>query len=162
MRMENQGDNFDQLRRLLALKKHELPPPGYFNRFPGEVISQIRMERYARPDALQKLDAEAPWLMRLWRTLETRPVFAGGFGAAICSLILAGIYFSEKPAKRPDFAAQGQHNTPFAAVPVDPAASALGKPLLMAATNLNDSAPQNLFDLVQPLQVAPVFAQPGN
>jgi hypothetical protein len=160
--MDEQNENFDQLRKLMALKKHEVPPPGYFNRFSGEVIARIREERQGGQGFVSQLDSEAPWLMRLWQALEAKPLFAGAFGAAICSLVLAGIYFTNKPAETPSFANQGQRNSPFMAGVADPAspASALNTPLLLAATNLNDSTPQNLFDLVQPLQVAPVSATP--
>ena len=163
MRMDDQGENFDELRKLLALKKHEVPPPGYFNRFPREVISRIRAERYhASSNVMSKLDAEAPWLARLWDALQGRPIFAGAFGAVVCSLVLAGIYFTNKPAEVPSYATQIQPAAPFVAAASDAAATTLDKPLLMAATNLNEITPPNLFDLVQPLQVAPVVVQPNN
>jgi hypothetical protein len=34
------GD-FDELRKLMALKRYELPPPGYFNRLPGKIMDRI-------------------------------------------------------------------------------------------------------------------------
>ncbi len=40
--MNENEQNFDELKRLLKLKRHEVPPPGYFNNFSGEVISRIR------------------------------------------------------------------------------------------------------------------------
>jgi len=145
MRMENENENFDQLRKLLALKKHELPPPGYFNKLPGNVISRIREERAGDTrGALEKLNDEAPWLMNLWRSLEGKPIFAGAFGAAICALVLAAIVLAEKPAKQPTFA--GPRNTgtvaPFIATTPVGAGEAIDHPVVLAATN------QNLFDLI--------------
>lgn len=163
MRMDDQGESFQELRKLLALKKHEVPPPGYFNRFSNGVISRLRAEkRHADGSVIAKLEVEAPWLARLWDFLQAKPIFAGAFGAAVCSLVLAGIYITNKPAATRDFTKEGASNTPFLAVSPDPAASGVNNPLLMAATNVNEEMPPNLFDLVQPLQVAPVAVQPKN
>jgi len=158
MLMEDPGENFDPLRRLLALKRHEVPPPGYFNRLPGEVIARIRAEQVAG----NRRAPESSWFAQLWQSFQTRPVFAGGFGAAICSLVLAGLYFSEGPADTSPVAVQAPLDAPYIAIASESAPSATAQSLLPGATNLNNSAPQSLFDLVQPLQVAPVAAGPGN
>ena len=155
--MENENENFDQLKKLLALKKHELPPPGYFNKLPGEVVSRIRAERAGdNMDAMSKLNAEAPWLMRFWQSLEGKPLFAGAFGAAICALALGAIFFAEKPVTQPTFA--GPRNNAGAApfVAASPVGASLGgdQPVLMAATN------QNLFELVPNLQTMPASVNP--
>jgi hypothetical protein len=166
MRMDDQqGQNFDQLRKLLALKRHEVPPPGYFDHFSGDVISGIRMERNRamNPDynSISKLGSEAPWLMQLWDALAGKPMFAGAFGAVICTLVLAGVYFTNKPATTPNLATQGHQNVPFSALTSEAASSTLDKPLLMAATNLNEATIPNLFDMTPPLQFAPAALQPN-
>ena len=42
MSMNAEPENFDQLCRLLKLKRHESPPPRYFNDFSSQVIARIR------------------------------------------------------------------------------------------------------------------------
>jgi hypothetical protein len=149
MCMENESENFEQLRRLLALKKHELPPPGYFNRFSGQVIGRLQAERAADSDVFSKLNTEAPWLARLWQGLAGRPAFAGAFGAAICAVLLGGIFLAEKPAAPSPFASSVQPESPFlAASPVN-ASPSLNQPLL-AATNTSGAPIPNLFEMFQP------------
>lgn len=162
MRMENESENFDQLRKLLALKRHEQPPPGYFHKLPGEVISKLRAERQAKADPIARLNYEAPWLMRLWQKLEANPVFAGAFGAGACALLLAGIFFTEKPAAPSTLAdsANLPQSAPFvAAVPADPNLNrGLTQPILLAGTNATGGPGPNLFDLYQPGQALPASA----
>lgn len=95
--MNPQPDDFTQLRRLLALKRHEKPPPGYFESFSREVIVRIHAGEQVRDySLLEALSWEAPWLQRLWAILERKPMFAGGFGVAVCGVLLAGLLLSEK------------------------------------------------------------------
>jgi hypothetical protein len=59
---ENQS-NFESLRRLLALKRHEMPPPGYFDAFSRRVIARIRAGETEAPASLsQRLSDQVPWL----------------------------------------------------------------------------------------------------
>ena len=84
--MNSDPRTFEGLRRLLVLKRYEQPPPGYFDRFPGEVIARIReyeSEASIGPGVL--------WLRRLWNALEYRAVFPAAFGAAVCSVFLLGL-----------------------------------------------------------------------
>ena len=97
--MYHDSENFDQLRRLLALKRYEQPPPGYFQNFPGRVIARIRAgERAEESSAVWRLFWEAPWLQRVWAAIETKPILAGAVGVAACLLLLAGVVYSTENA----------------------------------------------------------------
>jgi hypothetical protein len=97
MSMSEDTENFEQLRRLLALKRHEQPPPGYFNHFSRQVILRIEAgERGDEARLLHQFSWDAPWLQRIWAALETQPVLAGAFGTALCGLLIAGAVFADK------------------------------------------------------------------
>lgn len=85
----NGEHDFRDVTRLLALKRHEQPPPGYFSRFSREVITGIKAA------ATDERSSGLGWLQRLWIALETKPIAAGSFGAAVCGLMLGGLLFSD-------------------------------------------------------------------
>jgi hypothetical protein len=87
--MNSDPETFEELRRLLVLKRYEQPPPGYFDRFPSEVIARIRESESASNLAI--LQPPVPWLLRLWNALEARVVFPTAFGAAVCSVLILGL-----------------------------------------------------------------------
>lgn len=94
---ENQP-NFESLRSLLALKRHETPPPGYFNNFSRQVMARIRVgEAETAASFSERLFAAMPWLPKLLQSLETKPVFAGGFAVAFCALLLFGVVIAQRP-----------------------------------------------------------------
>jgi hypothetical protein len=92
--MNDNENDFEALRRLLALKRHETPPPGYFDRFPGAVMARLRDSQSVAQDGVAE---RLPWLVRVIRTLEAKPAFATTFASALCLLLLAGIVFAERP-----------------------------------------------------------------
>ena len=96
--MNEDQQNFDSLRRLLALKRHEMPPPGYFNSFSREVIAQIRAGQI---DSSANLLDRIPWLMRWLGSLESKPVFAGGFATGLCLLLIFGAVIAQRPESAP-------------------------------------------------------------
>jgi hypothetical protein len=94
---ENQ-QNFESLRRLLALKRHEVPPPGYFNNFSRQVIARIRAgEVEDSATRWERLFVGMPWLLKWLQGIETKPVFAGGFATALCLLLLFGAVMAQRP-----------------------------------------------------------------
>ena len=79
-------DEFEKLKRLLALKRHEEPPPGYFDRLPGEVRARI---------ALAETSPE-PWWRRWLESWDLSPTHATGFAATACVLVLGGFWLANQ------------------------------------------------------------------
>ena len=97
MSMSADQENFEELRRLLALKRHEQPPPGYFNDFSRQVIARIKAGESAASDSfLFRVTAGMPWLQALWNGFEAKPIVAGAFGIGVCSLLVVGLVSSER------------------------------------------------------------------
>ncbi len=93
--MNETENNFESLRRLLALKRHETPPPGYFNDFSSQVLQRIRVDHTDQSTNLEEeLYSHAPWLAKLLHVFDAKPVFAGGFAGALCLLLLVGIVYA--------------------------------------------------------------------
>ncbi len=96
MSMRPEQENFEQLRRLLTLKRHEQPPPAYFNHFSRQVIIRIQAGETGNEGILESWFGRAEWLHRTWELFEAKPVFAGAFGMAVCGLLFCGILYSER------------------------------------------------------------------
>jgi len=90
----NENENFEALRRLLSLKRHEIPPPGYFNRFPSEVIARIRAGEREAENATR-------WYLRFMQIFEAKPAFASSFASALCLMLLFGIVYAEQSDQTP-------------------------------------------------------------
>lgn len=95
MTMNPEPEQTQALRRLLALKRHEQPPPGYFDRFSSQVIARIQAGERAPDSFWERLWLETPWLRQAWVAFETKPLLAGAFGAAVCGLITTGFLFAD-------------------------------------------------------------------
>ena len=74
--METDPQEFEKLRRLLALKRDEVPPPGYFENFSDKVIARIEAEA-AEPSAWQQF-------LSMFRT---NPAISWSLGVAAVALI---------------------------------------------------------------------------
>ena len=110
--MNENEDNFQMLRRLLVLKRHETPPPGYFNNFSSQVLERIRAgETTESVTLLGKLFGPVSGLGRLLQALDAKPVFASGFAGALCLVLLFGIVYAERPDITPQPTLQGVSTT---------------------------------------------------
>ncbi len=88
-------DDFEQLRRLLALKRYEQPPPGYFHGFSREVIVRIKAGELSESETSGWSFGVGSLFQRVWTTLDARPVLAGAFGVAVCGFFVVGALLSD-------------------------------------------------------------------
>ena len=87
--MKQDENEFEALRQLLALKRHEVPPPGYFESFSTRVTRQIRaMNENDEAAAVDHFRTTAPWLFRLLEFSYARPSVVG-FGVVGIFLVAA-------------------------------------------------------------------------
>lgn len=84
--MNSSPDDFKDLRRLLALKRHEQPPPGYFSYLPDKVMMRVEQD---------DLSEYSTWWEWLVRKLDAQPVLAGAYAFAISGLMLLGFKLSQ-------------------------------------------------------------------
>ena len=87
--MNSSPDDFQDLKRLLALKRHEQPPPGYFTYLPDKI--QLKIEREAEAD----LSRYSTWWEWIVRKIDAQPVLAGAYAFAISGLMLMGFKVSQ-------------------------------------------------------------------
>jgi hypothetical protein len=100
--MNENENNFESLRRLLVLKRHETPPPGYFNYFSSQVLHRIRAgDTGASANWLEDFYGHAPWVEKLLQVFVVKPVFASAFAGALCLLLFLGIVYAERPDLTP-------------------------------------------------------------
>ena len=79
--MNESENNFESLRRLLALKRHEIPPPGYFNNFPRQVMARLRAGEADAPPAI----AAPSWLLKFFQAFEAKPAYVSSFACSLCA-----------------------------------------------------------------------------
>src|SRR6185436_14887275 len=96
--MNPEKENFEPLCRLLKLKRHEQPPPRYFNDFSSQVVARIRAGEAGHRETV--LD-NGSWLMKLWSLIEAKPMLPGAVGVAFCALLVFGAIYTETSTSAP-------------------------------------------------------------
>ena len=142
-------EQFDRLRKLLALKRHEQPPPGYFKHFSDKIFARIEAEG---------LCARISWWQRLFPQWDAKPVLACAYGLVITGLLAIGVGVSQsldtEEAAQPNLGRPWFAQTP-ASDAVLPVSVAVAQGSLTGQTNLASSvnpvissgAPSFLFDV---------------
>lgn len=147
--MKPAPQEFDRLKKLLALKRHETPPPGYFNHFSDKVIARIEADG---------LFGRRSWRQRLFPEWDAKPVLACAYGLVIMGLLAIGVGVSQsletEEAATPDLGRAW-----FAQTPASDAVLPVSVPVIQASlsgqTNpassvnpvISSSAPSFLFDV---------------
>jgi hypothetical protein len=155
--MNDHDNNFEELRRLLTLKRHEVPPPGYFENFSDNVIARIQAGETAR---------ELPWLLRFLQAFESRPAYPVAFASSLCMVLLFGIVsvqqsteigtgFATMPTSSP-FAMSSGNGLSSSSGQQMPAVGDTNAPINFSDPSLFQSQPKNtLFQQSS-------YSQPGN
>jgi hypothetical protein len=113
--MNPDSENFEQLRRLLKLKRYEQPPPRYFHDFSNQVIARISLgeAREHRAPFMETLLSEASRWQRIWTAFAAKPFAAGGFGLAMSALLITGMVYSERSNAHPMALVQNTESSGF-------------------------------------------------
>jgi hypothetical protein len=83
--MNSDQENFEALRKLLALKKYEQPPPRYFSELSTRILNRIERE----PRTI-------PFWERFFPNIGLNPALAYSFGLLACGTLVFGIGYSLK------------------------------------------------------------------
>jgi hypothetical protein len=166
--MSSEREDFAELRRLLALKRHEIPPPGYYNNFSGNVIARIKAG-----ESLPETGFWARWfsvdgLGRMWAAFEAKPALAGSFGLAVCTVLGAALFLNEPGSSDQAPVAAGFDSQPAMVMPERqfvnsgvPFSTPGGAEMSSTSGVLSPGAKPSLFNASPALQVQPVSFQPG-
>src|SRR5262245_60292145 len=79
--MNLQPDNFEQLKKLLTLKRYEQPPPGYFDKLSASIAGRL--------EAAESSNAFLPWWQRLGLIFEFKPALVCAACVIACGLLSA-------------------------------------------------------------------------
>jgi hypothetical protein len=82
--MNQMPDDFQDLQRLLRLKRHEQPPPGYFEGFSSKVIAEIKASQMVH---------ESSWWERFFIGFDAKPALVCAYSLVVCSSLLYGLGF---------------------------------------------------------------------
>jgi hypothetical protein len=89
--MSSGPKNFDELQKLLSLKRHEQPPRRFFSRLPDDVLDHL--------DAPERPETQS-WLERLGCHFDVSPAVLGTLAVLVCGLLAVGLSMSLRLQKR--------------------------------------------------------------
>lgn len=137
--MKPAPEDFSRLQKLLAIKRHEQPPPGYHDRLPGQIIVRIQAEAAAQPE---------PWWRLLLAGFHTKPAWAIAFSVLVLGALSTGVWLAPRMQKDADVGTNDGTATAAIAVGEPSQASnsvALQLPLDNPPNTNTSAAPPGLF-----------------
>jgi hypothetical protein len=153
----NSDQDFEDLRKLLALKKYEQPPPRYFSELPSRIW--VRIEREGQTTSF--------WA-RFIPNFGLNPALAYSFGLLACGTLVFGIgYTLRTESEQTASGTIANENVLLASPrlatrPVSELNLSNYQAARLASTNpvMNSEPLPSLFNSL-PVQVAPVSYSPG-
>ncbi|MEO5804487.1 MAG: hypothetical protein ABIR24_13255 [Verrucomicrobiota bacterium] len=148
-------ENFEALRKLLALKKYEQPPPRYFSELSTRIWARIEREPQA-----------TSFWERLFPNFGLSPALAYSFGLLACGTLVFGISYSLNTDSEQIAARPIGDTSPFPSQLATKETPALNlsnyQVNQLASTNpvMNSEQPRSLFNGLN-LRVEPVNYSPG-
>jgi hypothetical protein len=128
--MNSEPNDFETLRTLVALKRHEQPPPGYFSRLPDRIAAR-----------LERGEGQLGFWEKFLGQFSFRPAFVYGFSLAAFSALTVSVIYSVR--MQPQESAQTPPNNDWhGGTPVEAWASQLSssQPLHVANWVGDDNA----------------------
>ena len=80
-------ENFEKLTKLMSLKRHEVPPPGYFHDLPRKITARIERGERERENSLWE---------NLFGALGRKPAFIYSFMGMISGIIVLGMVYAAR------------------------------------------------------------------
>lgn len=130
--MSESQEQFETLRQLLALKRHEVPPPGYHRDLSHRIARRVRaieQDAAGQNDPKDYLRRISPWLFRLIEFSYARPSLVGFSSLGVFLALAVGAILLNRPDDRPTedaspLVAQASGGTEALAVPQQTLAAA--------------------------------------
>ena len=81
--MDPEPREMEKVRRIIALKRYEQPPPGYFHLLPNRILNRI-----------EKGDGKSSFWENWFSQFTIRPALAYAFGLTVCGAVTLGLVYS--------------------------------------------------------------------
>jgi len=81
--MQPESKRSVSIEKIIALKRLEQPPPGYFQLLPGRIVSRI-----------QRGEGQSGFWEKWWPAFCFRPILAYALGLTVCGTLAAGLFWS--------------------------------------------------------------------